>query len=53
MPAAGSPEYTYYDILSIQPKATEDQIRLAYREQARYYHPDVTEIDLTVAASKL
>lgn len=53
MPVAGSPEYTYYDILSLHNKATEDQIRLAYREQARYYHPDVTELDSTVAAAKL
>jgi HEAT repeat protein/DnaJ-domain-containing protein 1 len=53
MPAAGSAEYTYYDILSISPKANDDQIRMAYREQARYYHPDVTELDSTVAAAKL
>lgn len=53
MPGAGSPEYTYYDILSIPSKATEEEIRAAYREQARYYHPDVTELDPAVAAAKL
>lgn len=50
---AGSAEYSYYDILSITAKATLDDIRLAYREQARYYHPDVTDLDLQVAAAKL
>ncbi|MBM3270135.1 MAG: HEAT repeat domain-containing protein [Candidatus Sericytochromatia bacterium] len=53
MTLAGSPEFTYYDILALSPRATEDQIRLAYREQARYYHPDVTQLDSAVAAAKL
>lgn len=45
--------FSYYDILQIQQGASDDQIRLAYREQARYYHPDVTTLDPSVAASKL
>lgn len=45
--------YSYYDILQIAVGATDDQIRAAYREQARYYHPDITTLDPEVAASKL
>ncbi len=30
-----------YDILGIQPGATDDQVRSAYRELAKKYHPDL------------
>jgi hypothetical protein len=45
--------YSYYDILQIRMGASDEQIRAAYREQARYYHPDITTLDPEVAASKL
>jgi hypothetical protein len=36
----------YYAILGVSPKATLEEIRLAYRKLARIYHPDLsTEVD--------
>lgn len=32
---------TYYDILGVPRYATPDQIRSAYREQMKFFHPDV------------
>lgn len=32
---------TYYDILGVQRYATFDQIKTAYREQMKFFHPDV------------
>lgn len=32
--------YKYYDILEVEPKATRDDIRKAYRRKALIYHPD-------------
>lgn len=29
-----------YDVLGISPNATDDEVKAAYREQARKYHPD-------------
>jgi curved DNA-binding protein CbpA len=33
----------YYEVLGIQPNATGDQIKKAYRKQAKIYHPDVND----------
>lgn len=33
----------YYDILDIQPGATEDEIKKAYRRKSREFHPDKCE----------
>lgn len=33
----------YYDILGVQPDASEDDIRRRYRKLARKYHPDVSK----------
>ena len=35
----------YYDILGVQKAATEDEIRSAFRQLARRYHPDVCKED--------
>lgn len=36
----GTDGKTYYEILGVERNATKDQIREAYREIARVYHPD-------------
>lgn len=33
---------THYETLGVEPTATEDEIRAAYRRLARKYHPDVS-----------
>jgi molecular chaperone DnaJ len=33
----------YYDVLGIQKTASEDEIRKAYRNLAKKYHPDVSK----------
>ena len=34
-------EHNYYKLLGISPKATLAEIKKAYREKAKLYHPDV------------
>ncbi|MCB0330627.1 MAG: J domain-containing protein, partial [Bdellovibrionales bacterium] len=40
---------TYYEILGVEKEATSDQIREAYREIARVYHPDSNFYDEIIA----
>ena len=35
------PEKSYYDVLGIQRDATNEQIKRAYRNQIKFFHPDV------------
>jgi len=37
----GNPEKDYYDILGIDPSASEEEIKNAYRRLAKLYHPDI------------
>lgn len=43
---------TYYDILGVPYNATADQIKRAYREQIRFFHPDVFQGSEDVAKIK-
>src|SRR5665647_2178011 len=37
----GTPYKDYYKILGVDPKATESEIKTAFRKAARKYHPDL------------
>ncbi|MFM2432278.1 MAG: hypothetical protein RLZZ511_3492 [Cyanobacteriota bacterium] len=39
----------YYDRLGLKPAANEQQIRRAYRDLSRLYHPDTTKLPITTA----
>ena len=43
---------TYYAILGIQPTASVLEIRRAYRELSKRYHPDTTDLPVEVAKGK-
>lgn len=43
---------TYYHLLELHPSASGQQIRRAYRELSKLYHPDTTELPDAVATAK-
>lgn len=43
---------TYYSLLGLHPSASVIQIRHAYRELSKRYHPDTTDLPAIVATSK-
>lgn len=43
---------TYYDLLGLHPSASAIEIRRAYRELSKSYHPDTTELPLSEATAK-
>ncbi|MFM6039722.1 MAG: J domain-containing protein [Sphaerospermopsis kisseleviana] len=43
---------TYYTLLGLHPSASVIDIRRAYRELSKQYHPDTTELPDTVATEK-
>lgn len=46
------PASTYYDLLSLHPSASPQQIRRAYRELSKLYHPDTTNLPPALAVAK-
>jgi hypothetical protein len=49
---AKSSDPTYYSLLGLHPSASVIDIRRAYRELSKRYHPDTTELPAPVATSK-
>ncbi|MFN4279439.1 J domain-containing protein [Thermosynechococcus sp.] len=43
------PSRTHYDILEVAPTASLAEIRRAYREKSKLYHPDTTTLPLAIA----
>ncbi|WP_448572626.1 J domain-containing protein [Trichothermofontia sp.] len=43
---------SYYDRLGVQPSASVQQIRQAYRRLSRQYHPDTTDLPAAIATEK-
>jgi curved DNA-binding protein CbpA len=50
--SADSAPATYYDLLKLHPSASVQQIRRAYRELSKLYHPDTTKLPAAVAVTK-
>jgi hypothetical protein len=50
MPQSNEP--TYYSTLGLHPSASVIDIRRAYRELSKRYHPDTTDLPATVATAK-
>jgi curved DNA-binding protein CbpA len=42
----------YYKLLGVHPSATPIEIRRAYRELSKLYHPDTTELPKAIATAK-
>ncbi|MDF5722337.1 MAG: J domain-containing protein [Rhizonema sp. PD37] len=47
-----SSEHTYYSLLGLHPSASVIEIRRAYRELSKLYHPDTTDLPANVAITK-
>jgi DnaJ domain len=45
-------ETTYYSLLGLHPSASVIDIRRAYRELSKLYHPDTTELPASIATVK-
>lgn len=48
----GAPESTHYALLGLTPWASSDQIRRAYRELSKRYHPDTTTLPPEIARQR-
>ncbi len=47
-----SNRFTYYSRLGLHPSASVIDIRRAYRELSKHYHPDTTELPTSIATTK-
>jgi curved DNA-binding protein CbpA len=45
-------QQTYYDLLGVYPSASEIDIRRAYRDLSKKYHPDTTTLNTATATAK-
>ena len=52
MPAADKLANSYYSLLGVHPSASVIEIRRAYREMSKRYHPDTTDLAPKVATEK-
>jgi hypothetical protein len=43
---------SYYGVLGVDPSASVQQIRQAYRDLSKQYHPDTTKLSATIATGK-
>lgn len=51
--ATGNSQQTsYYDLLGLRPNASGQDIRRAYRDLSKLYHPDTTELESAIAVPK-
>lgn len=50
--AAQELDTNYYDRLGVIPSASPQEIRRAYRERSKLYHPDTTELSAAIATEK-
>lgn len=44
--------FTYYTLLGLHPSASVQDIRQAYRELSKLYHPDITQLPAAIATQK-
>ena len=44
---------THYDLLGVRPTASPQQIRRAFRDLSKLYHPDTTELPPAEATGKI
>lgn len=43
---------SHYDLLGLRPNASVQEIRRAYRDLSKLYHPDTTELESAIATRK-
>ncbi len=52
MATSKAPADTYYDLLGLAPSASVQDIRRAYRDRSKLYHPDTTQLPPELAKAK-
>jgi curved DNA-binding protein CbpA len=52
MPGHSPLASTYYGLLGLHPSASSIEIRRAYRELSKRYHPDTTDLPTAIATTK-